>query len=388
MAQGFNIAPGTSAEDLSLRRRLAASMLQQGTDTSPIQSPWQGAARMAQALIGGGQIGQMREEESLEKAAYQQQLAGILGGGSPTAPAAAPSAFDPGDTEMQSALTAQNGRATPQPTAPMGAPAGAPDVSGLVGNRFAEPLLQALAAKKLEAQFAPKDTDVQRNYNIAKGQGFKGSLLDYQMALKRAGANVNNVTVGGGKYGTIPPGFELVETPQGAQMRPIPGSPAAMDIKEGEVKAASIAEQRKKYADVVTEDIDRTLKMVEESPATTTGPGGAVLSGVPGLSAHNVGALVETIKANAGFDRLQEMRAASPTGGALGQVSDFENKLLQATIGNLSQSQNKEQFVYNLKRVRDIYGKIIHEGIKPGSQDGGGGKAKQKTSTGVEWSVD
>ena len=55
---------------------------------------------------------------------------------------------------------------------------------------------------------------------------------------------------------------------------------------------------------------------------------------------------------------------ASPTGAALGPVSDFENRLLQATIGNLEQSQNKEQLLYNLERVLDIYTKIITVGIK------------------------
>ncbi|WP_167376992.1 phage tail tip lysozyme [Rhizobium aegyptiacum] len=35
------------------RKRLAYAMLQQGTETSPVQSPWQGAARLVQALMGG-----------------------------------------------------------------------------------------------------------------------------------------------------------------------------------------------------------------------------------------------------------------------------------------------------------------------------------------------
>jgi hypothetical protein len=54
------------------------------------------------------------------------------------------------------------------------------------------------------------------------------------------------------------------------------------------------------------------------------------------------------------------MRASSPTGGALGQVTDFENRLLQATIGNLEQSQSKDQLLYNLRRVKDTYLDIVH----------------------------
>ncbi|PCK78973.1 hypothetical protein [Rhizobium sophoriradicis] len=45
------------------RKRLAYTMLQQGMDASPVQSPWQGAARLAQALMGGLEIRQQNEEQ-------------------------------------------------------------------------------------------------------------------------------------------------------------------------------------------------------------------------------------------------------------------------------------------------------------------------------------
>jgi hypothetical protein len=43
------------------RKRLAYAMLQQGMDISPVQSPWQGAARLAQALMGGLEITKQEE---------------------------------------------------------------------------------------------------------------------------------------------------------------------------------------------------------------------------------------------------------------------------------------------------------------------------------------
>ncbi|ARM87420.1 hypothetical protein RHEC894_CH01081 [Rhizobium sp. CIAT894] len=45
------------------RKQLAYAMLQQGMDTSPVQSPWQGAARLAQALMGGLEIRQQNEAQ-------------------------------------------------------------------------------------------------------------------------------------------------------------------------------------------------------------------------------------------------------------------------------------------------------------------------------------
>jgi len=45
---------GQKQDDISdQRKRLAQAMLEQGLETSPVQSPWQGAARLVQALMGG-----------------------------------------------------------------------------------------------------------------------------------------------------------------------------------------------------------------------------------------------------------------------------------------------------------------------------------------------
>ncbi|WP_372353354.1 lytic murein transglycosylase [Rhizobium sp. BT-175] len=68
---------GQSQADVTdARKRLAAAMLHQGTDTSPIQSPWEGAARMAQALMGGLAV---KNQANQQKAADAQVIAAITG---------------------------------------------------------------------------------------------------------------------------------------------------------------------------------------------------------------------------------------------------------------------------------------------------------------------
>ena len=49
------------------------------------------------------------------------------------------------------------------------------------------------------------------------------------------------------------------------------------------------------------------------------------------------------------------MRAASPTGGALGAISDREIILLSSTLASLSQKQSPEQLAQNIKQLREIY---------------------------------
>ena len=74
------------------------------------------------------------------------------------------------------------------------------------------------------------------------------------------------------------------------------------------------------------------------------------LAGSPGA---RLAALIETIQANVGFDRLQEMRNSSPTGGALGNVSNKELALLTSVLGNLGNMQGLSQLRENLKRIQD-----------------------------------
>ena len=69
--------------------------------------------------------------------------------------------------------------------------------------------------------------------------------------------------------------------------------------------------------------------------------------------------LKETIAANIGFDKLQRMREASPTGGALGNVSDRELSNLQSVLGNLALSQSEEQLISNIDRLDTLYRDIL-----------------------------
>ena len=70
--------------------------------------------------------------------------------------------------------------------------------------------------------------------------------------------------------------------------------------------------------------------------------------------------MIATIKGNVGFDKLQAMREASPTGGALGQVSELELKLLMSTIGSLDQAQNIKDILRVLSEIEYWYNHIVH----------------------------
>jgi hypothetical protein len=177
----------------------------------------------------------------------------------------------------------------------------------------------------------------------------------------------------------------LEKDPKSGHLRPVAVPVAGGTVERDATKTSQAEEAKQKqqavYADIVTTDVDRAMDLVKKTPFPTTGLG-ALTSAIPGTPAHNLSKLIDTIKANVGFDRLQQMRASSPTGGALGQVSENENRLLQSTIGNLEQSQSQEQFLYNMNRVKDTYLDIVHG---PGNRPGAAAKPKGKDPAVEDW---
>lgn len=129
---------------------------------------------------------------------------------------------------------------------------------------------------------------------------------------------------------------------------------------------------------ILVQDIDRALELAR---GMNTGLPGSLQSRVPGTPGYDLDALTKTIKSNVGFDYLGSMREASPTGGALGNVSNIENELLQATSGNFDVGQGEAQLRANLERLRDVversYGQNLTyyeaqygpwDGLRPGGE--------------------
>lgn len=124
----------------------------------------------------------------------------------------------------------------------------------------------------------------------------------------------------------------------------------------GEASTASALREMYKAQNVIS-TIDDAYSRINPF---TAGLGGAVLSSIPGTEARDVEGLLNTILANLGFDELKAMRAASPTGGALGQVSERENVLLQSAVRSLENSQSPEQIRKNLALVRKHYNRVLN----------------------------
>lgn len=219
---------------------------------------------------------------------------------------------------------------------------------------------------------AATPTDDMREYELAKSQGYTGTFQQYQVDLKKAGATTNNISVGGGpEMGKLSTDYGYVLDENGnpkidpitglPTAAPVPGSPAAIEAAQAADKARMRNEAMVKTAEIVTGKIQEARDILNQSSALNpaTGFGAETAAGVGGTNAANMKAATDTIVASIAFDKLQAMRESSPTGGALGAVSDTEMGLLSAAIASLSQTQSPEQFAKHLDDVERIYGDVM-----------------------------
>ena len=239
-----------------------------------------------------------------------------------------------------------------------------------------------LAKKELELQLAkaqetppPEAPKTEEFYDETTGQPYK-AIWDAQAGKYvreggvRAPTQGQTINIGpnGEEYGDPGAGLVWQRDKDGKVALDDRGAPIAIPFQGGKVwedqqaaaKAAAAGDTtRDTAANIVVEDIGRALEKIKKDPFWTTGLLGGWLSSVGGTPAGDAKALIDTVKANAAFDKLQAMREASKTGAALGAVTERELSLLQAAIGNLEQSQSGDQLVFNLGRVKKIYQDII-----------------------------
>jgi hypothetical protein len=101
-----------------------------------------------------------------------------------------------------------------------------------------------------------------------------------------------------------------------------------------------------------TAEMDKVLRAALElrSHPGLSNITGTLAGRTPNIStnATSAQALLDTIQAKGQFGALSAMRAASPTGGALGNVSDTEGRFLRDSFATLKQSQGTPEFKAHL----------------------------------------
>jgi hypothetical protein len=158
-----------------------------------------------------------------------------------------------------------------------------------------------------------------------------------------------------------PSGQQSVIGPSGERvLTDIPGGPTARQREREEKAETEKKNQRLQAGGIVLQNIERIFDRAQNTRQPIAGFFGPMATRIPGSAASDVQELINTMKSEIAFGRLQQMREASPTGAALGAVTENELKLLQSTIGSLEQRQGTPQFIDELKRIGNMYLDVVH----------------------------
>lgn len=177
------------------------------------------------------------------------------------------------------------------------------------------------------------------------------------------------------RLGTSAAGRALATEIAGAVgLKPQPVKEVKVDPKMNEYMKKQ-AKEALEAIDVVLEKMGISITELEDGKRQWNREGGIgteatalsrwLTQAIPGTDSRTISQNLDTVKALIGFDSLADMRAASPTGGALGQITERELGFLQSTQGSLDEFQETEQFVENLLSVMKSFENILGEAEDP-----------------------
>lgn len=209
-------------------------------------------------------------------------------------------------------------------------------------------------AQALLAQVMPMNADQRKQFFT--DMAVKAETR-FQGDITKRGQDISASTARRGQdIGRIPVGYRM--SADGKNLEAMPGGPTTVPLAPKELQAREakypMATQAVKTveskADKLIADLE-TLKNHPGLPSIT----GTVYGRTPSVTAEGrqAQALYDSIVARGGFQELAAMRAASPTGGALGNVSNQEGQQLKDAFGTLNRTQDAADLRTQLGRVAD-----------------------------------
>lgn len=364
-------------KSLDRRRKMAESLMASGMDTSPIASPWQGFARMAQALAGGLATRKADQQEAEGQQSARDAMTKALMGGDKGAMLDALNNPFMDSTSLDLVGDAWKRSNAPPPP---------PELKDMGNGQF----YQYDPANPQGGQvFTPEGYQAPPGSRLITGaEAVQMGLPEGAYNLSPDGkisaiggngtnVNINNAPPGQPMIGTIPQGFAAVadpSQPSGFRMERISGGPEDQ-TKVNEAKA----NKKMILSDVVSTAADKARELISNKSTGLIGQG---MSLAGQTDAAEIYRQVNTLKANATIERLQAMRAESPTGGALGSVTQQENAMLADAAGALDPSAGTERFSQALDNYELTLDRIVH-GYEAGTQIFMEKKAKNKSDPGA-----
>ena len=202
--------------------------------------------------------------------------------------------------------------------------------------------------------FRPLSAEEKTSLGLNPQGAFQVSREGHISQIGGGGVNITN-------EGTIPAGYQAVRDAQGrvTAVQPLPGSPAALEMEQA-LKARDTQGGRKQTStDVITNAASNARELIK-SGTLTTGTLGRIASNLTESDAAELRRQVDVLKSNATIENLTAMRQASPTGGALGSVTEKEGAMLAAAAGAIDPNAGNEQVAKQLDNYEKTLLRVIH----------------------------
>ena len=186
-----------------------------------------------------------------------------------------------------------------------------------------------------------------KQYEYAKKQGFTGTLFDYKQRLAEAGRTPAQPRAESPTEKVIDPatGKQIIVSREEAISRRMTPANAGESLPPKEIqKRESVyptATSAVKGFEAKSEAFIKDLKALRNHPGLSSITGIAA-GRLPGVTAEGraAQALYDKVVAKGGFQALQDLRDASKTGGALGNVSNREGQQLTASFAAIDRRQD------------------------------------------------
>lgn len=177
----------------------------------------------------------------------------------------------------------------------------------------------------------------------------------------------------------------------------------AVEVEAMTPKAKSALETMNRKSDFVLGVLDELLgERVDPKTGKTLKVGDPMVRGglggtaglneltkvIPGTASRNLDAKLDTLRATLGFAELQTMRDNSPTGGAVGNLTERELALLSSLIGSLDQGQDPDQLLAILRKQRDELRKVSGERKRAFDRQFGAGRAPKAASGSASYTAE
>ena len=204
----------------------------------------------------------------------------------------------------------------------------------------------------------------------AEAAGLVRGTPEYQQFMLTGGkdgplVDMSGMQIGGGPldrflYGSdggVPPGWR-VDRETGEASR-IPGGPADVEAQDAATKTAETDRQQSLKLGGTLELINLNIAQAESGGLPVTGPIGAARrtwlgQALTGSDAVDVQNRTAAITDGAAFAEIQNMRDNSPTGGAVGQLTDAERTAIGNSVTALNTATSQEEYVRAAKVYRDL----------------------------------